>query len=129
MQIYEDNEVGLTDGETARTELLLEDIRMAQGEYVEIHRPDGMRRDQMVEGEEYLYSAAWPAYATGKRYRLLRFVKDVPSYQVKCLVEALEGEDRGHWFICSIENFRTRYRPVPVPPTPEKVLVVVIGIL
>lgn len=65
----------------------------------------------IVEGGEYVFRASAPDHATGQRYRVLKFVLDVPSYQRKVLVEGLTGKDRGLWFVCTFENFRVRYEP------------------
>lgn len=64
----------------------------------------------IVEGETYAYVGTIPKEACGHKYRVLRFILDVPSYQEKVLVEALTGRDRGIWFVCSPANFAQRYR-------------------
>jgi hypothetical protein len=60
-------------------------------------------------GAVYLYTAPYPHRCRGHRYRLVRLVRDVPSYQEKCLVEALTGPDEGLWFTCTQANFGERY--------------------
>lgn len=71
-----------------------------------------METIHIVEGAVYIYTKNWPDGCQGKRYRVLRInVMAVPEYQKKILVEALEGPDRGLWFVCSPHNFTTRYEP------------------
>ena len=74
---------------------------------------------KIQEGSEYVYTGALPKGCAGHRYRVLKFVLDVPSYQQKVLVEALTGRDKGLWFVCSLQNFSLRY--TPAPPAPEEV--------
>lgn len=61
---------------------------------------------------EYVYMSNIPKGCYGQRYRLHRLVKDVPTYQVKTLVEGLTGEDTGQWFTCSVSNFCYRFKPL-----------------
>lgn len=65
----------------------------------------------IVEGREYIYIREKPAGCQGQRYRVLKFVVSVPSYQEQVLVEALTGWDKGLWFTCSPANFASRYVP------------------
>lgn len=65
------------------------------------------------EGSEYLYQCGFPTGCAGGRYKVHKFVLDVPSYQHKVLVECLEGKDKGLWFVCSLANFSYRYRLAP----------------
>lgn len=67
-----------------------------------------------------------PKGCAGQLYRAVRFVKDVPSYQRKVLVEALTGPDAGDWFTVSEHNFKIRYKlpeedEAEPEPLPEKV--------
>ena len=70
--------------------------------------------NDLVKGGVYIYTRGQPVKCHGYHYRLIDKVKDVPSYQNKVLVEALDGPDKGLLFVCSINNFCTRY--VPAPP-------------
>jgi hypothetical protein len=63
----------------------------------------------LFAGRTYVYKAGLPEARAGHKYRLLRFVLDVPSYQHKCLVKALTGPDEGLWFVVSTSNFSRRY--------------------
>lgn len=72
----------------------------------------------ITEGTEYLYLADRPAGCKGRRYRVVKLVLAVPSYQQQVCVECLEGPDAGLWFVCSPHNFSTRHRPVPADPLP-----------
>ncbi len=67
----------------------------------------------IAPGREYVYVNAIPAWAQGQRYRVLRFIWDVPTYQRKVLIEPLTGRDKGVWFCCSVANFVVRYEPAP----------------
>jgi hypothetical protein len=59
----------------------------------------------------YVYLPEWPAGCQGCRYEVLDVdVVDVPTYQEKILVLALEGPDRGLKFTVSPDNFARRYR-------------------
>lgn len=71
----------------------------------------------IVFGLEYIYRSGNPVKCHGFRYRPLREVLDVPSYQQKILVEALNGPDRGLYFTCSPANFANRYVLAPQPRT------------
>ena len=68
-----------------------------------------MSEFRIILGDTYIYVCDIPAGCKGKKYRVARFVIDVPSYQEKLLVEALEGPDKGMWFVVSPANFATRY--------------------
>jgi hypothetical protein len=76
-----------------------------------------------VEGSEYVYTATIPAGCKGHRYRLLKLVLDVPTYQQKLCMVALTGPDSGRWFVVSPWNFAQRYEPAEVdaPQTPDPV--------
>jgi hypothetical protein len=63
----------------------------------------------ILEGGIYKYMRGHPADCIGCLYRVHRHVRDVPSYQRKVLVEALNGPDQGLWFVCSLTNFAVRY--------------------
>lgn len=69
---------------------------------------------RIVEGRVYRYLAP-PAKGQpdcrGQLYKVKRFVKDVPSYQEKVVVEGLTGPDKGLWYTCSLMNFATRFEP------------------
>lgn len=71
----------------------------------------------IVEGADYVYVASIPAGCAGHLYRLHRTVIDVPSYQRKCLVEALTGKDQGELFVCTLHNFAIRYKLAEKQPT------------
>ncbi len=73
-----------------------------------------MSTDALVEGHEYIFTKGYPVPCHGERYKVHRYVLDVPAYQRKVLVEALTGKDQGLWFVCSVANFCVRYRPVEV---------------
>jgi hypothetical protein len=66
----------------------------------------------LVEGATYRYTSGFPVGCRGRKYCLHREVVDVPSYQRKVLVEALDGPDRGLWFTCTLQNFALRYEMV-----------------
>lgn len=66
----------------------------------------------------YRYLPEMPKGCQGALYRVHAFVLDVPSYQEKVLVEAVNGVDRGLWFVVTPANFAERYELVP-PPTIE----------
>lgn len=70
---------------------------------------------EIVTGAVYEYTAASPEGCRGKHYYAHRIVLDVPSYQRKVLVEALDGPNEGLWFTCSVMNFARRYRLAPRP--------------
>lgn len=73
----------------------------------------GMAIDyRIVEGATYVYEADLPPGCKGGHYKAVRFIKDVPSYQTKVLVECLSGKDRGLWFTCTPANFAQRYKPL-----------------
>lgn len=59
----------------------------------------------------YVYANGYPVECIGRRYRVHRMVLDVPTYQRKVLIEALDGSDAGLWFVCSVSNFFHRYQP------------------
>jgi len=105
------------DGETLVDVRLGRDGKMAYGDLEWGDTPtrdiEGGRMSpaDLEQGRLYTYMAAYPPWATGETYRVLRFVKDVPSYQKKVLVEAMTGRDKGLWFVCTVSNFCTRYRP------------------
>ena len=61
-------------------------------------------------GRVYIYLSGIPPRCAGHRYRVHRFVKDVPVYTEKVLVECLTGPDAGVWFTCSPANFALRYK-------------------
>ena len=61
-------------------------------------------------GADYVYIGMYPPKCEGHLYRPHRYVLDVPTYQKKVLVEALTGKDKGLWFVCSLNNFKVRYR-------------------
>lgn len=82
---------------------------------------DAIEQCRIAEGSLWTYTPAWPEGCQGKLYRVLRFVPDVPSYQRKVLIEAIDGPDAGLWFTASLANFALRYQPAPPdPPPPEK---------
>lgn len=95
-------------------------------------RGDSMYDMPIREGEEYIYAGEEPKGCKGHRYRVVRFVLDVPTYQRKVLVECLSGADKGVWFVVSPANFSSRYEAVdglvertvssssPPPPVIEK---------
>lgn len=68
---------------------------------------------------DYVYTGEFPKGCAGQLYRMHRRILDVPSYQHKCLVEALSGKDAGLWFCCSLHNFSIRYQPAPAPTSVE----------
>lgn len=70
---------------------------------------------KLVEGAEYIYIAAYPKTCQGNRYRLLRFVTDLPSYQQKVLVEGTTGPDTGACFVVSEATFANKFERVPEP--------------
>lgn len=57
----------------------------------------------------YIYTCELPKGCKGMHYKAHRLVLDVPSYQWKILMEALDGIDRGLWFTCTPANFILRY--------------------
>ena len=67
---------------------------------------------ELQEGAVYVYMGELPEWAKGQQYRFHRFVVDVPSYQMKVLVESLTAKDKGQWFVCSVANFCIRYQPL-----------------
>ncbi len=69
----------------------------------------------ITEGADYVYTSDKPAGARGQRYKVHRFILDVPSYQRKVLVEALTGPDKGMWFTCSLSNFSFKYKRAAEP--------------
>lgn len=71
---------------------------------------------KLVEGQEYTYASPHPISCHGHRYRLLRFVVDIPSYQKKVLVEGLTGPDIGAFFVLSEVTFAVRFDEVVGPP-------------
>lgn len=68
-----------------------------------------LEEHDLVGGALYTYVRGFPVKCIGSTYRLIRRVKDVPSYQLKVLVEAVDGPDKGLWFVCSVANFCSRY--------------------
>lgn len=69
----------------------------------------------IIEGGEYIYASKRPLKCHGHRYRVLRVnVQSVPEYTQKILVEALTGPDKGMLFVCSPNNFSTRYTQVKI---------------
>lgn len=66
----------------------------------------------ITEGAEYLYQPDKPEGCQGHRYKVVKFVLDVPSYQEKVLVVAVTGVDAGLWFTVSPAHFASRYKPV-----------------
>jgi hypothetical protein len=68
---------------------------------------------RITEGAEYLFASAIPPGCKGHRYRVIGFLKEVPSGQQKVLVQALTGPDTGLRFSCTLANFATRYQPAP----------------
>lgn len=65
---------------------------------------------------DYVYTGGLPAGCAGHRYRVHRRIIDVPTFQVKVLIETLTGRDAGLWFTCSLANFARRYEPVKEEP-------------
>lgn len=65
------------------------------------------------EGAEYIYQSAFPKGCQGCRYRVLKLVRLVPVTQQLICVEALEGPDKGLWFVCTLMNFAIRYKLAP----------------
>jgi hypothetical protein len=65
-----------------------------------------------VEEGIYEYVRGVPIECIGSHYRLICQVLDIPSYQHKLLVEAMDGPDAGLWFTCTVANFKMRYRKV-----------------
>ena len=84
---------------------------------------------KLVEGKDYTYIGAYPTSCHGHKYRLVRFVVDVPSYQKKVLVEGLTGPDMGAFFVLSEAAFAVRFAsdtlspsvavPLPQEPMPR----------
>lgn len=66
--------------------------------------------NEILLNRDYIYAAGIPKDCHGSRYRAHRRVVDVPTYQQKVLVEALDGPDAGLWFTCSVDNFSRRYK-------------------
>jgi hypothetical protein len=66
--------------------------------------------ENLVIPGDYVYTKDIPRGCQGKRYRLHRIIMDVPTYQRKLLLEALEGPDEGLWFTVTKANFETRYK-------------------
>ncbi len=73
----------------------------------------------IIEGREYIYTLEKPEGCQGQRYKVLRFILDVPSYQQKVLVKALTGRDKGMWFVCSLANFSLRYQLLEKTDAPQ----------
>lgn len=59
----------------------------------------------ILEGRDYRYHGQFPPECQGASYHCHRFILDVPSYQWKLLMEALDGPDAGLWFTCTPANF------------------------
>lgn len=68
---------------------------------------------KLIEGEEYVYTGTYPSNCAGQRYRLVRFVIDLPSYQQKVLVEGVTGPDRGKAFVLSEAVFANKFEIAP----------------
>lgn len=66
----------------------------------------------ITRGQTYIYARGFPHNCIGFRYRVVQFVVDVPSYQRKVLVRAVDGPDQGLLFCCTEANFASRYRPL-----------------
>ncbi len=79
-------------------------------------RLETMCGQTIIAGAEYVYLSNLPVGCEGHRYKVHRFILDVPSYQQKVLVEALSGNDKGLWFACSPANFVRRYKLDKLPP-------------
>lgn len=77
-------------------------------------------RYKIKEGAVYEYTCHQPSGRFGAKYRVDRFIQDVPSYQWKVLVECLTGPDAGIWFTVSPSNFSYRYVEVSSPPQDEE---------
>lgn len=67
---------------------------------------------RIVVGRVYRYVVDWPKGCEGGLYRVVSFIKDVPSYQEKVLVHCVSGIDKGLWFTCTPSNFSQRYEPL-----------------
>jgi hypothetical protein len=67
---------------------------------------------KLVEGGEYVYTGTYPANCAGQRYKLTRFVIDLPSYQRKVLVEGMTGPDKGEAFVVSEATFANKFELV-----------------
>lgn len=61
---------------------------------------------------KYEYVCDSPKGCRGRHYMAWITVLDVPSYQTKILMEALNGPDRGLWFTVTPANFITRYAKI-----------------
>lgn len=70
----------------------------------------------IVPGRTYRYMLDRPPGCKGGIYRVERFILDVPSYQMKVLVQCVEGNDKGLWFSCTPWNFAQRYEEVEDRP-------------
>lgn len=67
----------------------------------------------ITKGADYIYQANNPPGCKGCRYRVKGFVLYVPVGQELVLAQALEGPHKGLLFVCSQNNFATRYLPAP----------------
>jgi hypothetical protein len=85
---------------------------------------------RIVEGRVYKYlspPAKGQLDCRGQLYKVVFFVRDVPSYQEKVVVQGLTGPDKGQRFACSLYSFATRFEPAveeivtPTPVEPEPV--------
>ncbi len=61
-------------------------------------------------GATYVYTGEKPDGCAGHHYKVHKIVLYVPVYSKLVLVEALSGQDKGLWFVCSPANFATRYK-------------------
>lgn len=82
-----------------------------------------MEEVRTIPPGDYIYTNGIPEGCFGHRYRVHRMVLDVPSRQQKVLVQAIDGDDAGLWFTCTVGNFEIRYRPAnegdPPPPAED----------
>lgn len=68
-----------------------------------------MMTEPIVAGQVYLYTGKIPPGCLGHQYLVEALAVFVPVYQNVVVVRALTGPDAGKWFVCSDNNFRTRY--------------------